>query len=85
MGILFLFATPLLAVVIYFGMDRDLKKQVADRNEQLKLDYPEIVSSLALLIGAGMTVPNAWQRVAKDYRIKSRKRAESDMLMRKCF
>ena len=70
MGILFLFATPLLAVVIYFGMDRDLKKQVADRNEQLKLDYPEIVSSLALLIGAGMTVPNAWQRVAKDYRIK---------------
>lgn len=70
MGLLFLFATPLLALVIYFGTDRDLKKQVEDRNEQLKLDYPEIVSSLALLIGAGMTVPNAWQRVAKDYRVK---------------
>ncbi len=66
-GMLLLFATPLLVVVIYFGMDRDLKKQVADRNEQLKLDYPEIVSALALLIGAGMTVPNAWQRVVKDY------------------
>lgn len=65
-----LFATPLLAIVIYFGKDRDLKKQVVDRNEQLKRDYPEIVSSLALLIGAGMTVPNAWQRVAKDYRTK---------------
>ena len=70
LGMLVLFATPLLAIVIYFGTDRDLKKQVADRNEQLKLDYPEIVSSLALLIGAGMTVPNAWQRVAKDYRTK---------------
>ena len=70
MGILILFATSLLVMVTYFGMDRDLKKQVADRNEQLKLDYPEIVSSLALLIGAGMTVPNAWQRVAKDYRTK---------------
>lgn len=69
-GILLLFATPMLAIVIYFGTDRDLKKQVADRNEQLRLDYPEIVSSLALLIGAGMTVPNAWQKVAKDYRTK---------------
>lgn len=69
-GILALFATPLIALVIYFGTDRDLKKQVEDRNEQLKLDYPEIVSALALLIGAGMTVPNAWQRVAKDYRAK---------------
>ena len=69
-GVLLLFATPLLAIVIYFGTDRDLKKQVADRNEQLKLDYPEIVSSLALLIGAGMAVPNAWQKVAKDYRTK---------------
>jgi len=69
-SILLLFATPMLAIAIYFGTDRDLKKQVADRNEQLKLDYPEIVSSLALLIGAGMTVPNAWQRVVKDYRAK---------------
>lgn len=70
MGLLFLFATPMLTLVIYFGTDRDLKKQVENRNEQLRLDYPEIVSSLALLIGAGMTVPNAWQRVAKDYRVK---------------
>lgn len=69
-GIVLLLATPILAIVIYFGMDRDLNKQVADRNEQLKLDYPEIVSSLALLIGAGMTVPNAWQRIVRDYRTK---------------
>lgn len=68
--LLFLIATPLLALVMYFGTDRDLKKQVEDRKEQLQLDYPEIVSALALLIGAGMTVPNAWQRVAKDYRAR---------------
>lgn len=70
MGLLFLCVTPLLAIVIYFGTDRDLRKQVKNRNEQLQLDYPEIVSSLALLIGAGMTVPNAWRRVARDYRVK---------------
>ncbi|MDE7267181.1 MAG: type II secretion system F family protein [Lachnospiraceae bacterium] len=68
--LLFLIATPLIALILYFGTDRDLKKQVNDRKEQLQLDYPEIVSALALLIGAGMTVPNAWQRVAKDYRAR---------------
>lgn len=72
-GILLLIATPLLVLVIYFGTDKDLKKQVADREEQLKIDYPEIVSALALLIGAGMTVPNAWQRVVKDYQKRMQK------------
>ena len=69
-GILVFLAMPLLVFVIYIGKDRDLQKQVAHRNEQLRLDYPEIVSALALLIGAGMAVPNAWQRVAKDYRVR---------------
>ena len=34
----------------------------------MQLDYPEIVSSLALLIGAGMTVPNAWLKIVRDYK-----------------
>lgn len=70
-GLLFLAATPILAVLVYFGRDRDLHMQVMNREEQMRSDYPEIVSSLALLIGAGMTVPNAWNKIAKDY--KSRK------------
>lgn len=72
MGLLFLFATPVIAIVIYVGTDRDLRQQVEDRNEQLKADYPEIVSSIALLIGAGMTVPNAWKRVVGDYRAEKK-------------
>lgn len=67
-GVLFLAATPLLMFLAYFGRDRDLHKQVRDREEQMQLDYPEIVSSLALLIGAGMTVPNAWLKMVKDYK-----------------
>lgn len=70
-GLLFLAATPILAVLVYLGRDRDLHMQVMNREEQMRSDYPEIVSSLALLIGAGMTVPNAWNKIAKDY--KSRK------------
>ena len=67
-GLLFLAATPLLMLLVYFGRDRDLHRQVEDREEQMRLDYPEIVSSLALLIGAGMTVPNAWMKIAGDYK-----------------
>nr|MDE6620791.1 type II secretion system F family protein [Lachnospiraceae bacterium] len=72
-GLLFLAATPVLALLIYYSKDRDLHRQVADREEQMRMDYPEIVSALALLIGAGMTVPNAWNKIARDYK----KRRES--------
>jgi len=67
-GLLFLAATPILACFIYYSKDKDLHKQVVDRKEQMCIDYPEIVSSLALLIGAGMTVPNAWNKIARDYK-----------------
>lgn len=72
-GLLFLAATPLLALLVYYGRDRDLRMQVVNREEQMRVDYPEIVSSLALLIGAGMTVPNAWNKIAKDYKNRREK------------
>lgn len=66
-GLWFLLATPLVCVVLLFSKDKDLHKRVEEREEQMKLDYPELVSKLALLLGAGMTVPNAWQRIVADY------------------
>lgn len=66
-GFLFLIATPLVCVVLLFSKDKDLHKRVEEREEQMKMDYPELVSKLALLLGAGMTVPNAWQRIVADY------------------
>ncbi len=69
-GLLFLILTPLVVVLIYFGKDKDLHQRVEERDEQLRMDYPELVSKLALLIGAGMTITNAWNRIATDYRRK---------------
>ncbi|MCM1183075.1 MAG: type II secretion system F family protein [Roseburia sp.] len=66
-GLLLLVGTLILTVLLYFGRDRDLHKQVEDREAQMRLDYPELVSALALLIGAGMTVAGAWRKVAADY------------------
>ncbi len=67
-GLFFLIAAPILAVLIYFSRDRDLHMQVQNREEQMRMDFPEIVSALALLTGAGMTVPNAFRKIAWDYK-----------------
>lgn len=44
------------------------QKRKKERQEQMLLDYPEIVSQLTMLMGAGMTAKNAWKKVAGDYR-----------------
>lgn len=70
MALLFMFGTPLIILLIYFSMDRDLHQKVVEREQQMLMDYPEIVSSLALLIGAGMNVQNSWLKIVNDYRAK---------------
>ena len=66
-GIFILLLTPVMAAVIYYGKDNDLHRKVEERERQMRMDYPEIISNLALLIGAGMTVQNAWNKVTMDY------------------
>lgn len=85
-GFLFLLATPLICVVLVLSKDKDLHKRVEEREEQMKMDYPELVSKLALLLGAGMTVQNAWQRIVTDYVAKkssqaSKRYAYEEMLL----
>ena len=70
-------ATPIVALLLYYGADKDLYKQIEDRKQELRLDYPEVVSSLALLIGAGMTPVNAWVKLIKDYTAKKQKTGKS--------
>ncbi len=51
------------------------KKEESKRQQQMLLDYPEIVSKLSLLLGAGMNLTLAWEKIAFDYRDKRRKQA----------
>lgn len=43
------------------------KQDEKERERQMLLDYPEITDKLALLLGAGITVKNAWTRIVFDY------------------
>lgn len=69
-----------IAMVALYVYGRE-KQERAEKawNRQLTLDYPDIVSQLSLLAGAGMTVSAAWARLASEYRDK---REEGKIMLR---
>ena len=52
-------------VIVLLVLEKKEKKKTAqkERNIQLQLEYPEIVSKMAVLMGSGMTVEQAWNRI----------------------
>ena len=56
--------------VQYRFADEDLQKRLEKRERQLLLSYPEFISKLTLLMGAGLPVRAAFARMAADYRKK---------------
>ena len=56
-------------VIVLLVLEKKEKKKTAqkDRNIQLQLEYPEIVSKMAVLMGSGMTVEQAWNRITARY------------------
>lgn len=56
------------AVFCVFYYDRQKKtKYEQERKRQLKGDYSELITKLTLLVGAGMTVRMAWEKIVSDY------------------
>lgn len=51
------------AFFIYYAMDDDVRRQYEQRKERLLFEYPDFVSKLALLIGAGMSFNGAIRRI----------------------
>lgn len=56
-------------VIVLLVLEKKEKKKTAqkERNIQLQLEYPEIVSKMAVLMGSGMTVEQAWNRITARY------------------
>ena len=49
------------------GRKEDIRKAREKRNAQLLAEYPQMLSQMALLLGAGMTVNRAWERIVVSY------------------
>ena len=54
------------AGILYWAGDNDINKKMKERDEEMLMDYPEIISKLVLYIGAGMTVRMAWKKTAAE-------------------
>lgn len=59
-----------LAVGIFFREKEEKKRSQTEREKQMMLDYPDIVSKLSLLLGAGMNISLAWEKIALTYQRK---------------
>lgn len=54
------------ALVLYRNKLND-RKQQEKRVKELQYDYSELISKLTLLLGAGMTIRRAWEKLVEDY------------------
>ena len=54
-------------VAVYMSMDKEVKNAVEKRKDEMTLDYPEFVSKLTLMISAGISLVNAWDRITRNY------------------
>lgn len=77
----------LLAAIWPARKQAEQRKKEKQREQELLLDYAELVSKLIVFIGAGMTVRNAWARMVHDYETgvkqgKIRKRAAYEEMRR---
>lgn len=57
----------IVAVLIYVQDRQKKEKLQKEKERQMQSDYSEIVSQISLLVGTGMTVKNAWGKIAANY------------------
>lgn len=55
------------AILSWFYGDRAMAREMSRRKEQMLIDYPEIINKFTLLVNAGMTAKQAWNRITEDY------------------
>lgn len=72
--LLFLFIGIFISIFIFLFALTDIDKLLKKRAYQLASDYPEIVSKLLLLHGAGLTIQNSFSTILADYKKKDESR-----------
>lgn len=58
------------ALASYIGMpmlvDKGLKDKIEKRRNSIRLEFPEFVNKMTVLVNAGMTISRAWEKIAND-------------------
>jgi tight adherence protein C len=70
-GISLLFMGIITAIAAWWLSDKELDKKMKKRKEQLLSDYPELINKFTLLVNAGMTMKQAFIKMAEGYLVKT--------------
>ncbi len=70
-AIICLVAAPVVAIALPLFLDKDLDGKIDDRREQIKVEFPEFINKLLLLVNAGMTISKAWEKIVTENHKKS--------------
>lgn len=58
-------------IFLNLGRKNDEKKHWQERNSEFERDYAQVVGKFAMLLSAGLSVRNAWERIVYLYRKRS--------------
>ncbi len=71
---LFFIGTCILVLLCPLLEESRLRTKLQKRQEQLSIDYPEFVEHFVLLIGSGLDVKGAWNRIIAEYEKREKRR-----------
>lgn len=63
-------------VIVLLGLSARERQRLAEkeRKDQMQLDYSEVVNKLLILLGAGMTLKQSWNKISAQYAEKRKKK-----------
>lgn len=73
---------PVVSMVLFWAKDRDLTKETELRKKRMDMKYPEFVSKVQLLFGAGMTVRNIFLQLSEDKSLGKELTEETALMVR---
>ncbi len=58
------------AYIVFFGtpflIDKGLNEKIEKRRLSIRMEFPEFVNKMTILVNAGMTISKAWEKIATD-------------------
>ena len=65
-AMLFSAASVIAFIGLPFVTDKGLNDQIEQRRLEIRMEFPEFVNKLTLLVNAGMTISKAWEKIIAD-------------------
>lgn len=77
-GLVMMGMAATVAGLLWLRTREQMRGEKQKRQEQMRRDYPEIVSKMALFLGAGMTVKRSFRRIVEEYERQKNRTGERD-------